>query len=42
MLTSSTGGIMGPASNDAGMLAYVAAKHGVVGLMRSWVRSSDL
>jgi SDR family mycofactocin-dependent oxidoreductase len=36
VLTSSTGGMMGPASNDAGMLAYTAAKHGVVGLMRSW------
>ena len=36
VLTSSTGGLMGPATGDPGMLAYIAAKHGVVGLMRSW------
>jgi NAD(P)-dependent dehydrogenase (short-subunit alcohol dehydrogenase family) len=36
VITSSTGGLMGPATNDAGLLAYIAAKHGVVGLMRSW------
>jgi SDR family mycofactocin-dependent oxidoreductase len=36
VLTSSTGGLMGVATNDPGMLAYTAAKHGVVGLMRSW------
>jgi SDR family mycofactocin-dependent oxidoreductase len=36
VLTSSTGGLIGVANNDPGMLAYTAAKHGVVGLMRSW------
>lgn len=36
VLTSSTGGLMGPGVNHSGMLAYIAAKHGVVGLMRSW------
>jgi SDR family mycofactocin-dependent oxidoreductase len=36
VLTSSTGGLMGVGSNDAGMLSYTAAKHGVIGLMRSW------
>jgi SDR family mycofactocin-dependent oxidoreductase len=36
VLTSSTGGLVGPGSGDAGMLAYIAAKHGVIGLMRSW------
>jgi SDR family mycofactocin-dependent oxidoreductase len=36
VLTSSTGGLMGVGSNDTGMLSYTAAKHGVVGLMRSW------
>lgn len=36
VLTSSTGGLIGVASNDSGMLAYTAAKHGVIGLMRSW------
>ncbi|HEX3707896.1 MAG TPA: mycofactocin-coupled SDR family oxidoreductase [Mycobacteriales bacterium] len=36
ILTSSTGGLMSPGVNDAGMLSYVAAKHGVIGLMRAW------
>ena len=36
VLTSSTGGLIGAGSGFPGMLAYTAAKHGVVGLMRSW------
>jgi SDR family mycofactocin-dependent oxidoreductase len=36
ILTSSTGGLMGAPSNVPGMLGYTAAKHGVIGLMRSW------
>lgn len=36
VLTSSTGGLMGVGIPAAGFLAYTAAKHGVVGLMRSW------
>lgn len=36
ILTSSTGGLMAPGVNDAGMLGYTAAKHGVIGLMRAW------
>ena len=36
VLTSSTGGLMGAPSNVPGMLGYTAAKHGVIGLMRSW------
>ena len=36
VLTSSTGGLIGPGVNHAGMLGYGAAKHGVIGLMRSW------
>jgi SDR family mycofactocin-dependent oxidoreductase len=36
VLTSSTGGLIGVSTNEPGMLAYIAAKHGVVGLMRSW------
>lgn len=36
VLTSSTGGLMGVGIGAAGMLAYTAAKHGVIGLMRSW------
>jgi SDR family mycofactocin-dependent oxidoreductase len=36
ILTSSTGGLTGTPSNVAGMLGYTAAKHGVIGLMRSW------
>jgi SDR family mycofactocin-dependent oxidoreductase len=36
VLTSSTGGLVGSPSNVPGMLGYTAAKHGVIGLMRSW------
>jgi SDR family mycofactocin-dependent oxidoreductase len=36
VLTSSTGGLMGVGLSAPGFLAYTAAKHGVVGLMRSW------
>jgi SDR family mycofactocin-dependent oxidoreductase len=36
VLTSSTGGLMGVGTEDPGLLGYTAAKHGVVGLMRSW------
>jgi SDR family mycofactocin-dependent oxidoreductase len=36
ILTSSTGGLTGSPSIVAGMLGYTAAKHGVIGLMRSW------
>lgn len=36
VLTSSTGGVIGVATNEPGLLAYTAAKHGVIGLMRSW------
>jgi SDR family mycofactocin-dependent oxidoreductase len=36
VLTSSTGGMMGVANVDPGMLAYTASKHGVVGIMRAW------
>lgn len=36
VLTSSTGGVIGSPSNVPGMLGYTAAKHGVIGLMRSW------
>jgi SDR family mycofactocin-dependent oxidoreductase len=36
VLTSSTGGLMGVGIPVAGFLAYTAAKHGVIGLMRSW------
>ncbi len=36
VLTSSTGGLTGSPSDVAGMLGYTAAKHGVIGLMRSW------
>jgi SDR family mycofactocin-dependent oxidoreductase len=36
VITSSTGGVLGVPTNDPGMLAYIAAKHGVIGLMRSW------
>jgi SDR family mycofactocin-dependent oxidoreductase len=39
VLTSSTGGLTGPGDDTAGMLAYIAAKHGVVGLMRSWANN---
>jgi SDR family mycofactocin-dependent oxidoreductase len=36
VLTSSTGGLIGVGIPAAGFLAYTSAKHGVVGLMRSW------
>jgi SDR family mycofactocin-dependent oxidoreductase len=36
VLTSSTGGLMGVGTNDPGLIGYTAAKHGVIGLMRSW------
>ncbi len=36
ILTSSTGGLTGSPSNVPGMLGYTAAKHGVIGLTRSW------
>ncbi|MCK9901790.1 3-ketoacyl-ACP reductase [Parafrankia colletiae] len=36
VLTSSTGGLVGVGIPTAGFLGYTAAKHGVVGLMRSW------
>lgn len=36
VLTSSTGGLTGTGMDAAGLLAYTAAKHGVIGLMRSW------
>jgi len=36
VLTSSTGGLTGSPSVVPGMLGYTAAKHGVIGLMRSW------
>ena len=36
VVTSSTGGLMGVGVNAPGFLGYTAAKHAVVGLMRSW------
>jgi SDR family mycofactocin-dependent oxidoreductase len=36
VLTSSTGGLIGPGSNEPGLVAYTASKHGVIGLMRCW------
>ena len=36
VLTSSTGGLTGAPSDVPGMMGYTAAKHGVIGLMRSW------
>jgi SDR family mycofactocin-dependent oxidoreductase len=39
VLTSSTGGLMGVGLNIPGFLAYTAAKHGVVGLMRVWANA---
>jgi len=36
VLTSSTAGLVGIGGNTAGGLGYTAAKHGVVGLMRSY------
>jgi SDR family mycofactocin-dependent oxidoreductase len=39
VLTSSTGGLTGAPIDVAGMMAYTAAKHGVIGLTRSWANS---
>jgi SDR family mycofactocin-dependent oxidoreductase len=36
VLTSSTGGMIGIPTNHTGVLAYVAAKNAVIGMMRSW------
>lgn len=36
VIISSTAGLKGMAGNQPGSLGYVAAKHGVVGLMRAW------
>jgi NAD(P)-dependent dehydrogenase (short-subunit alcohol dehydrogenase family) len=36
VLMSATGGLIGPGINYPGTMAYIAAKHGVIGLMRSW------
>ncbi|OAA27458.1 SDR family mycofactocin-dependent oxidoreductase [Frankia sp. EI5c] len=36
VLTSSTGGLVGVGIHHGGFLGYTAAKHGVIGLMRSW------
>jgi len=36
VIISSTAGLTGLGTGDAGSLGYVAAKHGVVGLMRVW------
>ena len=36
VLTSSTWGLSGVATNAPGLLGYVATKHGVIGLMRCW------
>jgi NAD(P)-dependent dehydrogenase (short-subunit alcohol dehydrogenase family) len=36
VINSSVGALRGTGMNSAGVLAYTAAKHGVIGLMRSW------
>jgi SDR family mycofactocin-dependent oxidoreductase len=36
ILTSSTGGLMGNSVDFVGMIAYTAAKHGVIGLLRCY------
>ena len=36
VINSSVGALQGTGMNSAGVLAYTAAKHGVIGLMRSW------
>ncbi len=36
VLTSSTGGLIGNSMNVTGMIAYTAAKHGVIGLLRMY------
>ncbi|RYE42348.1 MAG: NAD(P)-dependent oxidoreductase [Hyphomicrobiales bacterium] len=44
VITSSTAGLKGTGDGEPGSMGYVAAKHGVVGLMRSWanVLAKDL
>ncbi|MGF7235262.1 MAG: mycofactocin-coupled SDR family oxidoreductase [Frankia sp.] len=39
VITSSTAGLTGMAANTPGILGYTAAKHGQVGLMRSWANA---
>jgi SDR family mycofactocin-dependent oxidoreductase len=39
VITSSTTGLKGLGDGTAGTLGYVAAKHGVVGLMRAWANA---
>jgi SDR family mycofactocin-dependent oxidoreductase len=39
VLTSSTGGLIGAGVDAPGMLGYTAAKHGVIGLTRSWANA---
>ena len=39
VLTSSTGGLIGVGLDFPGFIAYTAAKHGVIGLMRSWANA---
>ncbi len=36
IITSSTGALISPPAMHAGMLGYAAAKHGTLGLLRSW------
>jgi SDR family mycofactocin-dependent oxidoreductase len=36
VITASVGGLRGPGLDAAGLLGYTAAKHGLIGLMRSW------
>jgi SDR family mycofactocin-dependent oxidoreductase len=36
VITSSVGGLQGPGVDAPGLMGYTAAKHGVIGLMRSW------
>ncbi|MCB8914162.1 mycofactocin-coupled SDR family oxidoreductase [Rhodococcus rhodochrous] len=39
VITSSTAGLRGTGDGTSGVLGYVAAKHGVVGLMRAWANA---
>ncbi|WP_009480556.1 mycofactocin-coupled SDR family oxidoreductase [Rhodococcus sp. JVH1] len=39
VITSSTAGLKGTGDGTSGVLGYVAAKHGVVGLMRAWANA---
>ncbi|BCP14238.1 mycofactocin-coupled SDR family oxidoreductase [Mycobacterium paraintracellulare] len=39
IITSSTAGFRGMGDGSPGVLGYVAAKHGVIGLMRCWANS---